>query len=32
MVRGMIYGLLAVILPISLIAHPHPAASQMVRS
>lgn len=32
MVRGMISGLLAVILPISMIAHPHPAASQMMRS
>ena len=32
MTRGMIYGLLAVILPILVIAHPHSAASQMMRS
>ncbi|PDT01819.1 hypothetical protein CO666_23280 [Rhizobium chutanense] len=31
-VRGMIYGLLAVILPVLVIAHPHPVASQAMLS
>ncbi|MBY3102041.1 hypothetical protein HFO68_23830 [Rhizobium laguerreae] len=31
-VRSMIYGLMAVILPTLVIAHPHSAASQMMRS
>ena len=32
MLRNMVHGLLAAILTTSLIAHPHPAASQMMRS
>jgi len=32
MVRNMIHGLLAVILTTLMIAHPHSAASQMMRS
>ena len=32
MLRNMVHGLLAVILTTSVIAHPHPAASQMMRS
>jgi len=32
MLRNMVHGLLAVILTTLVIAHPHPAASQMMRS
>ena len=32
MLRNMVHGLLAAVLTTSLIAHPHPAASQMMRS
>ncbi|MFC5759533.1 hypothetical protein [Rhizobium sp. GCM10022189] len=32
MLRNMVHGLLAVLLSTLVIAHPHPAASQMLRS
>ncbi|MGR9169363.1 hypothetical protein [Rhizobium sp. KDH_Rht_773_N] len=32
MLRNMVHGLLAVLLSTLVIAHPHPAASQMMRS